>query len=574
MDILIVDDEQSIRLTTSVALESEGHYVETAEDGDSALRRLKEEDFQLVFLDLRLGDEDGLVILQNILKQNPRQLVTIFTAHASVATAVKATQLGAFDYLEKPFTPDQLRAILAKAHKALQTQTEVVRLQETVQELKSEVKHNTPPLQFDSEDERTRVEVETLFRAAASPASVLILGESGTGKSVIAREVHDRSHLRDKPFVTVSCPSLSKELLESVLFGHIKGSFTGAVKDTWGKVHAADGGTLFLGEVGELPMEIQPKLLRLLQEREYERLGENKVRESNVRIIAATNRDLAACVAARTFREDLFYRLNVISVTVPPLRERRSDLVRFANDYLSFFSKQMGRKIEGFSETGRQVLIRHSWPGNLRELRNAIERAAILARGSKIEAEDLPIPVSADAPAASQPSGEHAVLVQDEGAGIAPDPTERAQVAQTFQALARRADRQARHRDLHVRHGEGFDLPRIPLGVVVHADEDHFHTLRCVFLGHRDRRGPPVHLAGCAPVRPEIEHHRLALEGREVELGAVDVFQMFRQARRRLAEFGLEGEGRGAAQDQACGEKKGLETLHGYPPSLKAARAI
>lgn len=400
MDILIVDDEQSIRLTTSLALEAEGHYVETAEDGPSALRRLKEDDFQLVFLDLRLGDEDGLKVLQDILKQNPRQLVTIFTAHASVSTAVKATQLGAFDYLEKPFTPDQLRAILAKAHKALQQQVEVVRLQETVQELKSEVKHNSPPLQFKSDDERTQMEIETLFRAAASPASVLILGESGTGKSVIAREVHDRSHLRDKPFVTVSCPSLSKELLESVLFGHMKGSFTGAIKDTWGKVHAADGGTLFLDEIGELPMEIQPKLLRLLQEREYERLGENKVRPCNVRIIAATNRDLAASVVARTFREDLFYRLNVISVTVPPLRERRADLVRFAHDYLNFFSGQMGRKIDGFSETGRQALLRHAWPGNLRELRNAIERAAILARGSKIEAEDLPIPVAAETPAA------------------------------------------------------------------------------------------------------------------------------------------------------------------------------
>jgi NtrC-family two-component system response regulator AlgB len=395
MDILIVDDEKSIRLTTSLALEGEGHYVETAEDGDSALKRLKEENFELVFLDLRLGDEDGLEVLQQMLKLKPRQLITIFTAHASVTTAVKATQLGAFDYLEKPFTPDQLRAILAKATKALQTRQEVVRLEETVQELKSEARHGTPPLRFSSEDERTNAELETLFRAAASPASVLILGESGTGKSAIAREVHERSHLRDKPFVTVSCPSLSKELLESVLFGHVKGSFTGAVKDTWGKVHAAEGGTLFLDEIGELPMEIQPKLLRLLQEREYERLGENKVRESNVRVIAATNRDLAACVAAGTFREDLFYRLNVISVTVPPLRERRKDLLRFADDYLSFFAAQMGRQLDGFSESGRQTLLRHGWPGNLRELRNAIERAAILSRGPQVDAVDLPAPAAA-----------------------------------------------------------------------------------------------------------------------------------------------------------------------------------
>ncbi|MEO7098219.1 MAG: sigma-54 dependent transcriptional regulator [Luteolibacter sp.] len=392
MDILIVDDEKSIRLTTSLALEAEGHYVETAEDGDVALRRIKEENFGLVFLDLRLGDQDGLEILQKIVAMKPQQLVTIFTAHASISTAVKATQLGAFDYLEKPFTPDQLRAILIKAQKALQTQVEVVRLKETVQELKSEVRHASPPLRFSSDDEKTREEFDVLFRAAATSASILILGESGTGKSVIAREIHDRSHLRDKPFVTVSCPSLSKELLESVLFGHMKGSFTGAIKDTWGKVHVADGGTLFLDEIGELPMEIQPKLLRLLQEREYERLGENKVREANVRVIAASNRDLKASISAGDFREDLYYRLNVISVTVPPLRTRSADLLKFAKDYLDFFAGQLGRKIEGFSESGRSALIRHPWPGNLRELRNAIERATILARGTKVEAEDLPRP--------------------------------------------------------------------------------------------------------------------------------------------------------------------------------------
>jgi NtrC-family two-component system response regulator AlgB len=398
MDILIVDDEKSIRLTSSLALEAEGHYVETAEDGNLALRRIKEENFDLVFLDLRLGDEDGLAILQKILAMKPQQLVTIFTAHASISTAVRATQLGAFDYLEKPFTPDQLRAILIKAQKALKTQGEVSQLRETVQELKSEVRHASPPLRFSSEDEKTREEFDILFRAAATSASILILGESGTGKSVIAREIHDRSHLRDKPFVTVSCPSLSKELLESVLFGHMKGSFTGAIKDTWGKIHAADGGTLFLDEIGELPMEIQPKLLRLLQEREYERLGENKVREANVRVIAATNRDLKTSIHQGIFREDLYYRLNVISVTVPPLRERPADLARFAKDYLEFFASQLGRKLDGYSASGRSALMRHPWPGNLRELRNAIERATILARGSSVEAEDLPRPAPHPAP--------------------------------------------------------------------------------------------------------------------------------------------------------------------------------
>ena len=415
MDILIVDDEKSIRLTTSLALESEGHYVETAEDGALAMKRIKEENFDLVFLDLRLGDEDGLEILQKIVAMKPQQLVTIFTAHASISTAVKATQLGAFDYLEKPFTPDQLRAILIKAQKALKTQVEVVRLKETVQELKSEVRHSSPPLRFTSEDAKTRQEFDILFRAAATSASILILGESGTGKSVIAREIHDRSHLRDKPFVTVSCPSLSKELLESVLFGHMKGSFTGAIKDTWGKVHAADGGTLFLDEIGELPMEIQPKLLRLLQEREYERLGENKVRQADVRVIAATNRDLKTSIRSGEFREDLYYRLNVISVTVPSLRERPTDLIKFAKDYLEFFTGQLGRKIEGFSESGRSSLMRHPWPGNLRELRNAIERATILARGSSVEAEDLPNPAlmpengTTNEPGALGIGGEHSL---------------------------------------------------------------------------------------------------------------------------------------------------------------------
>lgn len=393
MEILIVDDEKSIRLTTSHALEAEGHYVETAEDGTLALKRIKEEHFDLVFLDLRLGDEDGIEVLQKIVALNPAPLVVIFTAYASIATAVRATQLGAFDYLEKPFTPDQLRAILIKARKSLTTQGEVRQLKETVHELRREARGSSPPLSFSSADPRTRGEFEILFRAAATSASILLLGESGTGKSVIAREIHERSHLRNKPFQTVSCPSLSKELLESVLFGHVKGAFTGAVKDTWGKIHEADGGTLFLDEIGELPMEIQPKLLRFLQEREYERLGENKVREANVRVIAATNRNLKASMDAGNFRGDLYYRLNVISVTIPPLRERPADLERFARDYLKFFAGQMGRGIEGFSESGRQALMRHAWPGNLRELRNAIERASILAPGPAIHADDLPNPV-------------------------------------------------------------------------------------------------------------------------------------------------------------------------------------
>lgn len=392
MDILIVDDERSVRQATTFALEAEDHYVESAEDGAMAIKRVKEASFQLVFLDLRLGAEDGLEVLKKILEVKPDQLVVMFTAHASIQTAVKATQIGAFDFLEKPFLPEQVRAILVKAEKALRTQGEVQELKQTVVALKSEVKSDRVPLHFDSEDGGTKEAIDILFRAAGTPASVLILGESGTGKSVIAREVHERSLLKDKPLVTISCPSLSKELLESELFGHVRGAFTGAVKDKTGKVAAADGGTLFLDEIGELPMEIQSKLLRLLQEREYERVGDNKTFKANVRVIAATNRDLKQCVAEGTFREDLYYRLNVIAVTIPPLRERKRDLKQFTKRYLDHFSSQIGRSFDGIDGGGWDSVLRHGWPGNLRELRNAIERAVILAHGRTISAADLPVP--------------------------------------------------------------------------------------------------------------------------------------------------------------------------------------
>lgn len=244
--------------------------------------------------------------------------------------------------------------------------------------------------------------------AAPLDVNILILGESGTGKSVVARAVHQRSDRASKPFVTVNCPSLSKELLESELFGHVKGSFTGAVRDHWGKVKAAEGGTLFLDEIGELPLEIQPKLLRLLQDREYERLGENTIRTSQVRIIAATNRDLAACVAEGTFREDLYYRLNVIGVRIPSLRERPEDLVALAEQYLQFFSRQFGRKIKGFSPAARKILVACPWPGNLRELRNVIERAVILCRDTMLQPEDFPASVSGKHSPAEQSLSGHA----------------------------------------------------------------------------------------------------------------------------------------------------------------------
>jgi len=276
--------------------------------------------------------------------------------------------------------------VLARVQRLRQMGQRIERLELEVNETRAQ----SPEPIFDFTSQTMRQAMEVLFRAASTPATILISGESGTGKSVAARAIHRQSHLAEKPFVTVSCPSLSKELLESELFGHVRGSFTGAIKDHWGKVRAADGGTLFLDEIGDLPMEIQPKLLRLLQEREYERLGENVTRQANVRIIAATNRDLKKRVADGAFREDLYFRLNVISVEMPPLRALGDDLIRFAEHYARYFAGQCGRKFSGFSREAISSIRAYSWPGNLRELRNTIERAVILARGETLEREDFP----------------------------------------------------------------------------------------------------------------------------------------------------------------------------------------
>ena len=247
-----------------------------------------------------------------------------------------------------------------------------------------------------------RKSLDVLLRAANTPASILITGETGTGKSVIARAIHQQSHLSGKPLITVNCPSLSRELLESELFGHVRGAFTGAVRDHWGKVQEAHGGTLFLDEIGDLPLEIQPKLLRLLQEREYERVGENVTRTADVRIIAATNRDLKKRLSDGLFREDLYFRLNVIAVEMPPLRMRNGDVQQLAMHYLKHFADLCKREVQGFSHEAEACICRYPWPGNLRELSNAVERAVIMARHSRIIAEDLPAEVRETASAATE----------------------------------------------------------------------------------------------------------------------------------------------------------------------------
>jgi NtrC-family two-component system response regulator AlgB len=383
MRLLIIDDEENIRKTTMLALAAMGHETVGAEDRSAALGRLEEDTFDIAFLDLKLNGESGLDLLPELLTLDSRLQVVVFTAYASIETAVEAMRRGAADYIPKPFTPEQIRQVLRRI-------TEARKLRQRLAELESRLSANSPATELTSNELQMQKLFELASKAAATPATILILGESGTGKTVLARAIHANSPQKENAFVTVNCPNLSRELLESELFGHIKGAFTGAVGDTTGKVALAHGGTLFLDEIGELPLEVQPKLLRLLQEREYERVGETKTRRASVRIISATNRDLEQAVKAGKFREDLFYRLNVISLQMPALRERPADVDVIARDYLSFFAAQCGKRVKGFSREAEQALVRYTWPGNLRELRNVVERAVILAGTEEITVADLP----------------------------------------------------------------------------------------------------------------------------------------------------------------------------------------
>jgi NtrC-family two-component system response regulator AlgB len=322
----------------------------------------------------------------------------MITAYSSIETAVLAIQRGAFDYLAKPFKPAQITQMLDRI-------ATTRRMETRISDLEGQLSRPGAGSEWvESVDPGMRRLMEIARKSASSDATILMLGESGTGKSAAARQIHRWSPRAAEPFVTVSCPSLSRDLLESELFGHMKGAFTGAVATTWGKVSAADRGTLFLDEIGELPLEIQPKLLRLLQEREYERVGESKVRMANVRVIAATNRELKEAVARGTFREDLLYRLDVISLPFPPLRERPGDIMAMAERQLQELARRSGQAVKNFSQAAREAMERYAWPGNIRELRNVIERATILAGGDQIEMGDLPPSVS-EAPTESPEIG-------------------------------------------------------------------------------------------------------------------------------------------------------------------------
>jgi NtrC-family two-component system response regulator AlgB len=391
MNILLIDDDQGLRKTIRMALETMNHRVTEATDGAQAQEFLGHTLFDVAFLDVRLGREKGLDLLLTLLRLAPGLAVVVITAYATIETAVEAMRRGAFDFLPKPFTPDELRRVLERIVRIRQ-------LESHVEELEEQVRAIVPEADLQTEEPAMQHAVEIAFRAAPTEATILLRGESGTGKGVLARAIHARSQRAGAPFITVNCPSLSAELLESELFGHVRGAFTGAVQDTEGKVAAAEGGTLFLDEIGDLPLGLQPKLLRVLQEKRYERIGETRTRVCDVRIVAATNRDLRTSVAKGAFREDLLYRLNVIEIEFPPLRQRQKDVLILAEHLLQFFAKQAGKPGCTFTAEAREAVVKYPWPGNVRELRNAIERGVILAAGLEVGLADLPAQIGASLP--------------------------------------------------------------------------------------------------------------------------------------------------------------------------------
>lgn len=392
--ILVVDDEKNIRTTLTVCLEQMGHQVEAVATPDAAEAALARQPFDLAFVDLRLGTESGLELIPRLLGDRPDLLIVIITAYATVGTAVDAIRRGAWDYLPKPFTPAQVRQQVERV-------CERRRLAWRVENLEHALSASVPDVDLTSESPRMRSVEETIARAAASDVPVLLRGETGTGKTVAARTLHARSPRHEHPFVVVNCPTLSEELLTSELFGHARGSFTGAVRDQPGRVEAAHGGTLFLDEIGEISPNLQAKLLRFLQDKEFERVGESRTRQVDVRVIAATNRDLEADVRSGRFREDLLYRLNVIEVVVPPLRDRPEDILALARRFLAFYARSLGRAQATFSPAAEHMLSQYAWPGNVRELRNAIERALILWPAPLIEPEAFPAKMHV----ASKPAG-------------------------------------------------------------------------------------------------------------------------------------------------------------------------
>jgi Nif-specific regulatory protein len=380
--ILIADDHDALRRGLARGLTEAGHEIEEASNGNAAIERLHDSYFDVVLSDLKMGGSDGLDVLKTARALHPTTAVILMTAFGTVNTAVEAMKSGAFDYVQKPFEIEEMEVKIEKALEVKRLKNQLEYLRDTQNDIYDfdRIVGSSPALQ--------KV-LDIVKKVAKSNTTVLIRGETGTGKELIAGATHHNSLRASRNFVKVNCAALQENLLESELFGHEKGAFTGADKQRIGRFEQADGGTLFLDEIGDMSASTQAKILRVLQEHEFERLGGTRTLRVDVRLIAATNRDLPAMVQAGQFREDLYYRLNVVSIEMPPLRERKEDIVPLANAFIRKFAGELKKKIEGIEPEAQKMLMRYNWPGNIRELENTIERAMLLAEGRAIASGDL-----------------------------------------------------------------------------------------------------------------------------------------------------------------------------------------
>lgn len=381
--ILIVDDELIVRDSLSKWFTEDGYTIGTAENAVAALQQLQSHKWDIILLDIKMPGMDGMELQQRIREVDPSPTIIFITAHASVDTAVQALKSGAFDYVTKPVDPDYLSHLISNALKQRALSTENLKLKERITEysVSDEIIGESPQMK------RVFGLIETV---AGGETTVMIRGESGTGKELIARAIHSNSQRKFFPIVTVNCGALSEGILESELFGHERGSFTGAQYRRKGKLELADGGTLFLDEIGNIGMKTQMDLLRVIETKQFSRVGGNDIIKVDFRVICATNKDLEKAIADGTFREDLYYRLNVFSIVIPPLRERRSDIPLLANYFLEKYSRVMAKPITRISPKAMDLLVRHQWPGNIRELENALERAMVVGQPPEITPHDLP----------------------------------------------------------------------------------------------------------------------------------------------------------------------------------------
>ena len=385
INILVVDDEEIVRDSLAGWLAEDGYHVETAENGPKALERLPDREWSLAMVDLKMPGMDGIELMEEIRKVRPDTTVIIMTAYATVDTAVKAMKQGAYDYIVKPFNPEDLSLTIRK----------IIEHQNLVREnlyLRKELTKQYRLHDMISKSHRMLEIFDLAKTVAKSSSTVLVQGESGTGKELLSRAIHMESPRRDSPFLSVSCAALTETLLESELFGHEKGAFTGADTVRGGKIELARDGTLFLDEIGDIGPKLQMDLLRVIEQREFRRVGGTELIPIRSRIIAATNRDLQKAISEGKFREDLYYRLNVISIHIPPLRDRKEDIPLLVNHFLDTFNIEMGKSIAGMSEAALRLLMEYDWPGNARELRNVIERAMVVTKGKMIAETDLLLP--------------------------------------------------------------------------------------------------------------------------------------------------------------------------------------